>query len=67
MILNTATLDLKGIKFRPNTHIGGAIGIDDLFRDGYKAIFVGTGDVVSQTPFILKGKLWEMFTSALII
>ncbi len=36
-------LDLKGIKFRPNTHIGGAIGIDDLFRDGYKAIFVGTG------------------------
>ena len=36
-------LDLKGIKFRPNTPIGGAIGIDDLFRDGYKAIFVGTG------------------------
>ena len=36
-------LALKGIKFRPNTHIGGAIGIDDLFRDGYKAIFVGTG------------------------
>ena len=36
-------IDLKGIKFRPNTHIGGSIGIDDLFRDGYKAIFVGTG------------------------
>ena len=36
-------IDMKGIKFRPNTHIGGAIGIDDLFRDGYKAIFVGTG------------------------
>ena len=36
-------LDLKGIKFRPNTHIGSAIGVDDLFRDGYKAIFVGTG------------------------
>ena len=35
-------IDMKGIKFRPNTHIG-AIGIDDLFRDGYKAIFVGTG------------------------
>ena len=34
---------MKGIKFRPNTHIGGAIGVDDLFRDGYKAIFVGTG------------------------
>lgn len=36
-------LELKGIKIRPNTTICGAIGIDDLFRDGYKAIFVGTG------------------------
>ncbi len=36
-------LRLKDIKVRPNTTIGGAIGIDDLFRDGYKAIFVGTG------------------------
>ena len=36
-------IEMKGIKIRPNTHIGGAIGIDDLFRDGYKAIFVGTG------------------------
>lgn len=32
-----------GIRFRPNTTIGGAIGIDDLFRDGYLAIFIGTG------------------------
>ncbi len=36
-------LEMKGIKIRPNTRIGGAIGIDDLFRDGYKAIFIGTG------------------------
>lgn len=36
-------IELKGIKFRPNVHIGGAIGIDDLFRDGYKSIFIGTG------------------------
>lgn len=36
-------IELKGIKIRPNTRIGGSIGIDDLFRDGYKAIFVGTG------------------------
>ena len=36
-------LELKGIKIRPNTKIGGAIGIDDLFRDGYKSIFIGTG------------------------
>ena len=34
---------LKGIRVRPNTSIGSAIGIDDLQRDGYKAIFVGTG------------------------
>lgn len=36
-------LEMKGIKIRPNTRVGGAIGIDDLFRDGYKAIFIGTG------------------------
>ncbi len=36
-------IDLKGIKFRPNTHVGSSIGIDDLFRDGFKAIFIGTG------------------------
>lgn len=36
-------LRLKGIKVRPNTTIGTSITIDDLFRDGYKAIFVGTG------------------------
>ncbi len=36
-------LQLKDIKVRPNTSIGGAIGIEDLLRDGYKAIFVGTG------------------------
>ena len=36
-------LELKGIKIRPNTRIGNAITIDDLFRDGYKAIFIGTG------------------------
>lgn len=35
--------DLKGIKTRPNIRIGDAIKLDDLFRDGYKAIFIGTG------------------------
>jgi glutamate synthase (NADPH/NADH) small chain len=28
---------------RPNTTIGSAIGIDDLFRDGYRAIFYRHG------------------------
>lgn len=36
-------LELKGIKIRPNIRIGDAISIEDLFRDGYKAIFLGTG------------------------
>lgn len=36
-------IELKGIKIRPNTRIGDAISINDLFRDGYKAIFIGTG------------------------
>lgn len=32
-----------GIKIRPNTMIGPVLTIDDLFRDGYKAAFIGTG------------------------
>lgn len=36
-------LRLKDIKVRPNTAVGGAISIDDLLRDGYKSIFIGTG------------------------
>ena len=36
-------LEMKGIRIRPNTRIGDAIGVDELFRDGYKAIFIGTG------------------------
>ncbi len=36
-------LVLKDIKIRPNTSIGAAITIEDLFRDGYKSVFVGTG------------------------
>lgn len=32
-----------GIQFRPNTLIGPTISIDDMFDDGYDAIFIGTG------------------------
>ena len=32
-----------GIKIRPNTTIGGALEIGDLFRDGYDSVFIGTG------------------------
>lgn len=44
-ILNrlTETLIASGIKIRPNTTIGANLSIDDLFRDGFRAIFMGTG------------------------
>lgn len=32
-----------GVRIRPNTTIGGALEIDELFRDGYKSVFAGTG------------------------
>jgi glutamate synthase (NADPH/NADH) small chain len=32
-----------GVKIRPNTLIGPTLTVDDLFRDGYKAVFIGTG------------------------
>ena len=44
-ILERYKLKLReiGIKIRPNTIIGGALEIKDLFRDGYQSIFIGTG------------------------
>ena len=36
-------LDHLGVKVRLNTTIGGALTIEDLFLDGYDAIFVGSG------------------------
>ncbi|MBQ1292132.1 MAG: NAD(P)-dependent oxidoreductase [Lachnospiraceae bacterium] len=32
-----------GIMFRPNFSIGGSTSIQDLFEDGYKSVFIGTG------------------------
>lgn len=48
-------LELKGIKVRPNTLIGSATTIEDLFRDGYKSIFVGTG-VWNPNTLHIKGE-----------
>lgn len=36
-------LEKMGIKIRPNTVIGLSISVDDLIRDGYKSVFIGTG------------------------
>ncbi|MDD3311773.1 NAD(P)-dependent oxidoreductase [Pseudodesulfovibrio sp.] len=44
-----------GVKIRPNTLIGPVIGIDDLFRDDYKAVFIGTG-VWNPRPLKLRGE-----------
>jgi len=40
--LQTLLEDL-GVCFRPNTLIGPVLTIDDLFRDQYEAVFIGTG------------------------
>lgn len=32
-----------GVSIRPNTLIGPVITVEDLFKDGYKSIFIGTG------------------------
>jgi len=44
-----------GIKIRPNTLIGPVLTIDDLFRDGYKAVFIGTG-VWKPKALAIKGE-----------
>lgn len=36
-------LKAMGVQIRPNTTIGGALRMDDLFRDGYSSVFIGTG------------------------
>ena len=36
-------MEQLGVRVRPSTTIGGALVIDDLMRDGYDTVFVGTG------------------------
>jgi glutamate synthase (NADPH/NADH) small chain len=44
-----AILETLGVKIRHNTAIGSSLTIPDLFRDGYDAVFVGTGTWRAQT------------------
>ena len=44
-----------GVKIRPNTLIGPVLTLDDLFRDGYQAVFIGTG-VWSPKPLRIPGE-----------
>jgi len=45
----------RGVKIRPNTAIGTNLTVDDLFRDGFAAIFMGTG-VWRPTKLNIKGE-----------
>lgn len=42
-------LEALGVRVRHNTAIGSSLTIADLFRDGYEAVFVGTGTWRAQT------------------
>ena len=61
-----------GIEFICNTRVGTDVSVDDLFRQGYHAVFVGTGagvggqmripgeeleDVFQATEFLVRGNL----------
>ncbi len=48
-------LERLGVKIRPNMVIGPVVTLDDLLRDDYKAIFIGTG-VWSPKPLRLRGE-----------
>lgn len=48
-------LTSMGVKIRPNTLIGPVITLDDLARDGYQAVFIGTG-VWSPKPLRIPGE-----------
>jgi glutamate synthase (NADPH/NADH) small chain len=56
-ILDTMEIKLKelGVVVRPNTMIGKNLTLDDLFRDEYDAIFIGTG-VWSPKKLGIKGE-----------
>jgi glutamate synthase (NADPH/NADH) small chain len=44
-----------GVKIRPNIRIGPVLTIDDLFRDGYQSVFIGTG-VWNPRPLRIPGE-----------
>ena len=51
-----------GIKIRPNTVIGTTLTLDDLQRDGYKAIFIGTGVWRPRQAGYPRARAWAMCT-----
>ena len=55
-----ARMEEMGITIRTNTTIGSVLMIDELLRDGYASIFIGTG-LKSREASALKGKASAMF------
>jgi glutamate synthase (NADPH/NADH) small chain len=45
-------LETLGVRFVCNTRIGADRSLDDLFRDGYHAVFLGTGSQKAKSPHI---------------
>ncbi len=45
-------LETLGVEFMCNTRIGVDRSIDDLFREGYHAVFLGTGSQKAKSPHI---------------
>ena len=43
LVMYQHILDELGVKFRPNTRIGTNITTEDMFIDGYDAVFIATG------------------------
>lgn len=67
-------LEALGIRFVPNTFVGGDVTVDDLFDDGFEAVFLGIGAGVQRqsdlegatlpgvhqaTPFLVRANVEE--------
>ena len=42
-------IEKLGVEFRFNVMVGPKLTVDDLFNDGYDAIFIGTGNALAKT------------------
>ena len=59
-----ARLREMGVKIRPNVLIGSIVTVDELFRDGFDAVFIGTG-VWNPNKLNIKGECLGNVTYAI--
>ena len=50
-----------GVQFKPNTFIGSSITLDDMFIDGYKAVFIAVGTAKPNKLGLLGETLGNVF------